>query len=83
MEKLDTLVATQIEDRLLQPDRLEAVLATVLDRRHERSARRRAHIAELNKRATETDMRLKRLYDAIETGVADLQDPALKDRLPA
>lgn len=36
---------------------------------------------ELNKRATETDLRLKRLYDAIEAGVADLDDPALKERV--
>ncbi|ABC22508.1 hypothetical protein F11_08795 [Rhodospirillum rubrum F11] len=26
-------------------------------------------------------MRLKRLYDAIEAGVADLDNPALKDRI--
>lgn len=26
-------------------------------------------------------MRLKRLYDAIEAGVADLDDPALKERI--
>ncbi len=65
----------------MQPERLEEVLATVLDRRQERSERRREHIAELNKRAAETDLRLKRLYDAIESGVADLDDPALKDRI--
>ena len=81
MEKLDALVAGHIEDRLLQPERLEDVLAAVLDRRQERSDRRREHIAELNKRATETELRLKRLYDAIESGVADLDDPALKDRI--
>jgi site-specific DNA recombinase len=81
MEKLDNLVAGHIEDRLLQPERLEEVLTSVLDRRQERADRRREHIAELNKRATETDLRLKRLYDAIESGVADLDDPALKDRI--
>gem|GEM_PF-66032 len=81
MEKLDTIVASHIEDRLLQPDRLEEVLASVLDRRHERAERRQEHIAELNRRAAETDLRLKRLYDAIESGVADLSDPALKDRI--
>jgi hypothetical protein len=32
----------------------------VLDRRQERADRRREHIAELNKRAAETDLRLKR-----------------------
>src|SRR5208283_2857506 len=81
MEKLDSLVVEHIADRLLQPERLEEILATVLDRRQERAERRHAHIAELNKRAAETDLRLKRLYDAIEAGVADLDDPALKERI--
>jgi site-specific DNA recombinase len=36
MEKLDNLVAGHIEDRLLQPERLEEVLASVLDLRRDR-----------------------------------------------
>ena len=68
-------------DVYVQPERLEEVLASVLDRRQERAERRREHIAELNKRAAETDLRLKRLYDAIEAGVADLDDPALRERV--
>ena len=83
MERLDDLVANYLADRLLDPDRLEDVLAEVLDRRQERSDRRREHIAELNRRSAETELRLKRLYDAIESGVADLDDPALKDRIVA
>jgi hypothetical protein len=39
MDKLDDLVARHLEDRLLQPERLETILATVLDRRQERSER--------------------------------------------
>ncbi|HTR11908.1 MAG TPA: hypothetical protein VMI72_01315 [Roseiarcus sp.] len=35
----------------------------------------------MNKRTAETELRLKRLYDAMEAGVADLDDPALKDRI--
>jgi len=81
MEKLDDLVAEHIANRLLQPERLEDILASVLDRRLERAERRREHVAELNKRAAETNLRLKRLYDAIEAGVADLDDPALKERV--
>ncbi|MDT0496483.1 hypothetical protein RM530_03770 [Algiphilus sp. W345] len=81
MDKLDGLVASHLEDRLLQPERLETIQATVLDRRQERSERQREHIAELNRRAAESEARLKRLYDAIEAGVADLDDPALKDRI--
>jgi hypothetical protein len=49
-------------------------MATVLDRRQKRSERRREHIAELNRRAAESEARLKRPYDAIEAGVADLND---------
>ena len=53
----------------------------MLDRREERAERRATHIAELRKRAAEVDAKLKRLYDAIENGVADLADPMLKDRV--
>jgi hypothetical protein len=53
----------------------------VLDRREERAERRATHIAELRKRAAEVDAKLKRLYDAIENGVADLADPMLKGRV--
>jgi site-specific DNA recombinase len=73
MEKLDTLVADHIEQRLLQPKRLEEILSSVLGRREERAERRTAHIAELRKRASEADAKLKRLYDAIENGVESSQ----------
>jgi len=81
MEKLDNLVADYIEQRLLQPKRLEQLLSHVLDRRTERAERRKLYIAELRKRAAEADAKLKRLYDAIENGIADLSDPMLKDRI--
>jgi site-specific DNA recombinase len=81
MDKLDRVVADHIEHRLLQPKRLEEILSSVLDRREERAERRATHIAELRKRMAEADAKLKRLYDAIESGVADLSDPMLKDRV--
>jgi site-specific DNA recombinase len=37
--------------------------------------------ARSRKRASEADAKLKRLYDAIESGIADLGDPMLKDRI--
>ena len=81
MEKLDTLVADHIEHRLLLSSRLEKILSSVLDRREERTERQATHIAELHKRATEVDAKLKRLYDAIENGVTDMSDLMLKDRI--
>ena len=81
MEKLDTLVADHLDRRLLDPDRLEEVMADMIERRDEWAARRRGHIGELRKRAAEADAKLKRLYEAIEAGVADLSDPMLKGRV--
>ncbi|PIE14363.1 MAG: hypothetical protein CSA70_00935 [Rhodobacterales bacterium] len=75
MGKLDDPVTDHIEKRLLQPERMETALANLLDRRTEQTARRREHIAERNRKATEAEARLKRLYDAIEAGIADLDDP--------
>ena len=43
MERLDDLVAAHLEERLLDPERLEEVLSIVLDRRQERAERRAAH----------------------------------------
>ena len=34
-------------------------------------------------RAAEADAKLKQLYDAVESGIADLADPMLKDRIAA
>ncbi len=81
MDKLDHLVASHLEDRLLQPERLAAILSSLLERRQERSVRRREHLADLRRRITETDQRLNRLYDAIESGVAAMDDVGLKDRI--
>jgi site-specific DNA recombinase len=81
MDKLDTMVASHIEERLLDPDRLEKLLGSILGRREDQAERRREHIASLQRQAAESESRLKRLYDAIEAGVADLDDPALKERI--
>ncbi len=82
MEKLDGLVAEHLADASAA-----AGAARGDPRRPSSTAARSASSAaastsrELNKRAAETDLRLKRLYDAIESGVADLDDPALKERV--
>ena len=81
MERLDDLVARHLEERLLDPVRLAEVLSIVLDRRHECAERRAAHAIELRKKAAEADARLKRLFDAIENGVADIEDKLLKERI--
>lgn len=81
MDKLDRMVVGHIEERLLDPERIEDVLASLLDRRQEGVERRSQHIAELNQRAAEADNRLKRLYDAIEAGSLDPAESALGERI--
>jgi site-specific DNA recombinase len=56
-------------------------LASVIDRRQERAQRRHEQIEELTRRGNEAELRLKRLYDATEAGIADIQDVSLKDRI--
>ena len=51
MDKLDDLVADHLESRLLQPKRLETILASVIDRRQDRTERRLEHLAELHRRS--------------------------------
>ncbi len=81
MDKLDRIVVSHIEERLLDPERIEDVLASLLDRRQESVERRSQHITELNQRAAEADMRLKRLYEAIEAGSLDPAESALGERI--
>ena len=79
MDRLDHLVVDYLEHRLLDPNRVQDMLAAHLDRREERDGRRRTQANELTKRAVEAEQRPKRLYDAIESGVASLSDPSLKE----
>jgi site-specific DNA recombinase len=81
MNKLDRAVVDHLEWRLLDPQRLAAMMDQLLERREEWNERRRGHIGELRKRAAEAESKLKRLYEAIENGVANVADPSLKDRI--
>lgn len=81
MDRLDHLVVDHIEGRLLRPTRLETILSSVIDRRQERTERRREHLAELHRRITEADQRLGRLFDAIESGLVDKDDSVARDRI--
>ena len=81
MDKLDNVVADHIEHRLLQPKRLEQIHSACSTAvKSAPSAERRISPNCASARA-EADAKLKRLYDAIENGVADLSDPMLKDRV--
>jgi site-specific DNA recombinase len=80
MDKLDHLVTEHLIERLFEPERLAAVLASVTARRGEKSASVNKRIMALQREMTDAEDKLKRLYRLVEDGMTDLDD-VLKDRL--
>jgi hypothetical protein len=80
VEKLDSLVAAHLGQRLLQPERLEEILSAVVDRRKERAGRERRILPNCAT-ARPRQAKLKRLWVAIENGVTDVSDPLPDERL--
>jgi site-specific DNA recombinase len=78
---LDTMVVSHLEERLLAPERLEELLAGLLKRREEHAGRLKGQIAELRKQAADAEAKLTRLYEAIENGLAEMDDSNLKGRI--
>ena len=81
MDKLDDAIIAHIEERLLEPQRLEKLMEQLLDRRQEWADQRRGHVGELKKRASEAEAKLNRLYEAIESGALSPSDTSLKERV--
>ena len=82
MDRLDHLVTKHLVDKLLAGDRLWALLSTLASRRAERAAAVDARLAALEREATNAEDKLKRLYNLIEDGVAEIDD-LLKERITA
>ncbi len=81
MDKLDTIVTDSLASQLLTRPRVEKMLDGLIARQAQRSTEHSARLAKLKSRMTDAETRLKRLYDAIENGIADPADDTLKDRL--
>jgi site-specific DNA recombinase len=80
MDKLDALVTGQLADRLLEPQRLGAMLASLASGRAAKASAVDDRIMALERAAREATERLRRLYKAMEDGVAEMDD-ILKDRI--
>ncbi|MBX9590131.1 MAG: zinc ribbon domain-containing protein [Hyphomonadaceae bacterium] len=80
MDKLDTLVTGHLADRLLDPQRLGTMLASLASGRAVKASAVDERIVTLEREAHEANERLRRLYKAMEDGVAEMDD-ILKDRI--
>jgi site-specific DNA recombinase len=81
MDRIDAAVIHHLEHRLLEPKRLDTMMDSIVDRRDAFIHRRGKHIADLRKCATEAEAKLQRLYQVIESGMADPNDRSLKARI--
>ena len=80
MAKLDTLVTDHLIDRLLRPQRLTEILASINVRHAERALELDKRVAALQSEVAEADDKLRRLYRMVEEGVTEIDD-LLKNRL--
>ena len=83
MEKLDRLVTERLADQLLTPDRIGRLLASLMERQGDKDADHASRLSALRAKVADAENRLGRLYAAIESGIADLADRSLKERVAA
>ena len=83
MDRLDRIVTDRLGDQLLTVERVRELLGGLMDRQSRREADHAGRLTALRGKLAEAEGRLGRLYQAIENGIADPNDPTLKDRLAA
>ena len=81
MDQVDDAVLQVLEKRLLEPTRLEKLLAQLLERSAGADAKRKQQIVTLRNERTGADTAIQRLFEAIEAELIDPKDKDLKKRL--
>jgi site-specific DNA recombinase len=83
MDKLDRLPTERLAESLLTPEHVTDLLTGLLERQTAKNEDHAARLSALRFKVSNAESRLGRLYAAIESGVADLSDQSLKDRVAA
>jgi len=81
MDKVDDVVIQAVEDQVFAPERLTAILEAMTERTDDTRQQLESEMDRQRVATSEAQSRLDRLYDAIEAGVAELQDPKFKARI--
>lgn len=81
MAALDTLVTERVASQLLTMERVTTILSGLARRQAERHDDHRHRVDALRHKHHDADVRLGRLYQAIESGIADPTDETLKERI--
>lgn len=83
MDLLDRLVVEHLANRLLTTERLVVILEALLTRYASNQNNDASRSESLRVALREAEARVQRLYAAIENGILDTSDPALRDRATA
>jgi hypothetical protein len=81
MNDTDELVLEAISDYLLTHDRMRKLLEGLLKRQNARDDKTSSSLASCQQKLSDADAKLSRLFDVIEKGLIDLDDPTFRDRL--
>jgi len=80
-ERLDAVVFGALERQIFQPDRLRALLGEMLEASSQADERRARDLTQARSQKTQTENRLRNLYEALADGHASLKDRAFTDML--
>ena len=82
-EKLESVVIDAMAERLLRPDRLQGLLANLLDHSSAAVRERQAHLKALRTERTRIDGAIQNMFDFIEQGIVSARDTDFTARLAA
>ena len=82
-EKLESVVIDAMAERLLRPDRLQDLLANLLDDSSAAVSERQAHLKALRTERTRIEGAIQNMFDFIEQGIVSARDTDFTARLAA
>jgi site-specific DNA recombinase len=81
MDRLDEIVVGEVAKRVLEPIRLGEMLQAYVRAGSEREDQNRERLAKLRHGHKEVEAAIARLFELVENGLMDAEDPALRERL--
>lgn len=81
MDRLDQIVVDEVTSRLLDPDRLNALLTGYLKSAATQADENKARLSRMRQAHKETEAAIVRLLELVEKGLMEAEDPNLKERL--
>jgi DNA invertase Pin-like site-specific DNA recombinase len=81
--KTDQAVIDTLTDKVFAPDRLKELVSGYLEKARAEAQQQRSQLSQIKAELTETEGALNRLLGMVETGLMEIDDPVLRDRMMA